>query len=95
MNPNLKQNIILPAWEIIQEHSKLKRFYFLPGLLSIIFLSVLLVYQAIYTYVEVFGYKEQAFEVILNFFHSNYALEVIIGGAIFFIIYILISPIFE
>ncbi len=95
MTQHLKQNIILPAWEIIQEHGKLKKFYFLPGVLSIIFLSVLLVYQSIYTYVEVFGYKEEAFQIILNFFHSSYALEVIIGWAIFFVIYILISPIFE
>jgi len=95
MNNKLKENIIMPAWEIIQEHSQLKRFYFLPGLLSIIFLSVLLVYQAIYTYVEIFGYKEEAFQIILNFFHSSYAVEVIIGGVIFFLIYIIISPLFE
>ncbi|MDC0506152.1 hypothetical protein OAN96_01005 [Candidatus Gracilibacteria bacterium] len=95
MQNTLKQKIIIPAWEIIQEHSTLKKFYFLPGLLSIIFLSVLLVYQAIYTYVEVFGYKEEAFQVILGFFHSSYAFEAIVGGIIFFLVYIVIAPLFE
>lgn len=95
MDLQLREKIIIPAWNIIQNHGKLKRFYFLPWLLSIVFLSVLLVYQSIYSYVVIFGYKEQAFEVILDFFHSNYALEVIITGIILFVIHMLISPICE
>jgi len=95
MDNKIQKNIILPAWDIIRNNGRLKKFYFFPGLLSIIFLSVLLVYQAIYTYVEVFGYKEDALRIILNFFHSSYALEVIIAWIIFLLVYILITPIFE
>ena len=95
MNSNLKRDIIIPAWEIIKEDSKLKKFYFFPWILSIIFLTVLLVYQSIYTYVEIFWKKEEALVIILKFFHSDYLIEVVIAAIIFLIIYITVIPIFE
>ncbi|PIE85540.1 hypothetical protein CSA08_01405 [Candidatus Gracilibacteria bacterium] len=95
MTNNFIDNIIVPAWEIVHRDSKIKKFYFFPGLLSIIFLTFLLVYQVIYTYVEVFGKKEEAFVIILDFFHSDYIFEAIISLVVFLIVYLLISPIFE
>lgn len=95
MSNILKENIILPAWKIIQNDSSIKKVYFFPGLLSIIFLTALLVYQAIYTYVEIFEKKDEAFVILLNFFHSDYLVEVIISAIIFLLVYILIMPIFE
>ena len=95
MSNILKENIILPAWEVIKNDSSIKKVYFFPGLLSIIFLTALLVYQAIYTYVEIFEKKAEAFVILLNFFHSDYLVEVLVSAIIFLIIYILITPIFE
>ncbi len=95
MGKLLKDKIIIPAWEIIKDDTKIKKFYLFPWLISILFLTVLLVYQSIYTYVVLFWKKEQALEVILNFFHSNYALEIIISSIIFLIIYFILIPIFE
>lgn len=51
---DVRENIIIPAWKIIKDDSKVKKFYIIPGVLSIIFLSGLLAYQAIYTYVQFF-----------------------------------------
>ena len=95
MGKILREKIILPSWELIKNDTKIKKFYLLPWLISIIFLSVLLVYQSIYTYVVLFWKKEQALEIILEFFHSNYAIEIIIWSIIFLIIYFLLIPIFE
>lgn len=95
MGKLLKENIIIPAWKIIKDDSKIKKFYLFPWLLSILFLTVLLVYQSIYTYVVLFWKKEEALEIILKFFHSNYAIEILIGSAIFLFIYFLLTPIFE
>ncbi|MCH8518459.1 hypothetical protein LAT59_01740 [Candidatus Gracilibacteria bacterium] len=81
--------------EIIRNDSKLKKFYFFPGLFSMVFLSLILTYQGIYTYVELLGNTDAALEVLLNFFHSGYIVEVLIGLAIVFISYIIILPIFE
>ena len=91
----MKDNIIIHAWDIIRNDSKIKWFYFLPGVLSIIFLSVLLVYQSIYTYVELFWKKEAALVIILKFFHSDYITEVIVAFIIFLIVYFILTPIFE
>lgn len=91
----LKENIIIPAWNIIKDDNKIKKFYILPWLLSIIFLTVLLVYQSIYTYVELFWKKEEALVIILKFFHSDYIVEILISAIVFIIIYFLLTPIFE
>ncbi|QFR39694.1 hypothetical protein A9Q91_05740 [Candidatus Gracilibacteria bacterium 28_42_T64] len=95
MSNHVKDNIIIPAWNIVKNDSNLKKFYLLPGILSIIFLSALLVYQSIYTYVEIIGKKEETLIIILNFFHSDYLFEVVIIAVIFLIFYFLLSPIYE
>jgi len=95
MKINLEKDIILPAWETIKNDSKAKKMYFFPGLLSIIFLTALLVYQSIYTYVVIFHQKEKALELVLKFFHSEYLVEILISAWIFLIFYILLIPIFE
>jgi hypothetical protein len=92
---DIKEKIIIPAWNIIKNDHKIKKFYFIPGLLSIIFLTAILVYQAIYTYVIIFDKKDDALVVILNFLHSGYAFEIITTTIIFIIIYLLITPVFE
>lgn len=95
MTKLIKEKVIIPAWNIIKEDSKIKKFYLLPWLLSIVFLTMLLVYQSIYTYVEIFGKKDEALVIILKFFHSDYLIEIIIAAAIFLIVYFLCTPIFE
>lgn len=95
MNNILKDKIILPWWNIVKDNTSLKKYYLFPWILSIIFLTFLLVYQSIYTYVEVFEKKDEALVLILNFFHSQYILELAIAGAIFLIIYFLTLPMFE
>lgn len=91
----IKDKVIIPAWNIIREDSRIKKFYLFPGLLSIIFLTMLLVYQSIYTYVEIFWKKDEALIIILKFFHSDYVFEIVVATIIFLIIYFLFTPIFE
>ena len=92
---SFKENIIVPSLNFIKNDSKVKKFYFIPWLLSIVFLTIILVYQSIYTYIVILGNKEKALKVILDFFHSNYAIEIIIVAIIFLIFYIITMPIFE
>jgi len=95
MNNDLKEKIILPARKVIRDDSKIKKFYLLPWLLSIIFLTFLLVYQAIYTYVVIFWNKDETLKKLLKFLESDYAIEALIVWVIFLISYFLLSPIFE
>lgn len=92
---DFKEHIVMPAWEVIKTDAKVKKFYFLPWLFSIVLLTTILVYQSIYTYVIIFWKKERALEIILNFFHSSYLLEVVVSVLIFLAIYIFLIPIFE
>lgn len=94
-NNDFKENIVYPAWEVIKNDSKVKKFYFLPGFFSIVVLTTILVYQSIYTYVVIYWKKENTLIIILDFFHSKYFWEVVISATLFFIIYLLLIPIFE
>ncbi len=99
MNNLIKEKIMIPSWKLIIHDTKIKKFYFLPWVLSIIFLTFLLVYQFIYTYVVLFWNKDKALNTILEFFHYffdiKYCIEIIIICVIFLIAYFLLSPIFE
>ncbi len=95
MDSHFTKHILIPSLELIRSDTKIKRFYFLPGLLSVIFLSVLLVYQVAYTYVVLLGNQDALFAVLLKVFHSDYISEILISSSIFIISYIILVPIFE
>lgn len=95
MTENLKKDIILKAWDLVNHDIKIKKFYFIPWLISIIFLMFILVYQVIYTYVILFHQQDKALNFILNIFHSWYLTEILIVWGIFLLFYVIIMPIFE
>lgn len=91
----MNKDIILKAWDLVNHDTKIKKFYFIPGVFSVMFLMIILVYQVIYTYVELFNQKDKALSIILNIFHSWYLSEILIIWGIFLLFYIIIIPIFE
>jgi hypothetical protein len=91
----VRDKIILPSWQLIKEDSKVKKFYLIPWLLSVIFLTALLTYQAIYTYVVIWNNQEVVLEQILHFLESKYLVEVLIISIVFLVLYFLLVPIFE
>lgn len=95
MSKNTKNEVIQKAWNIILNEPQIKKLYFIPWLLSILFLTLLLVYQVVYTYVEIFDRKDKIFEILLDIFHSTYFIELLIFWIIFVLCYIVIIPIFE
>lgn len=95
MARNIKDNIIVPSWNMITEDFALKKFYIIPWFLGFTFLMVLLVYQFTYTYVELFGNTDEVFKILLNLFHSTYLVPILITWSIFLILYFILYPIFE
>lgn len=91
----LNQKIIIPAWNIIKNDSKLKKFYVIPWILSVIFLSWILVYQTLYTYIKIFWNSEKYLDVILKYFENSNHLWIIIAIIVFIILYFILTPIFE
>ena len=78
-NNFLKEKIIIPSWETIKNDANAKKFYFLPWILSIIFLTTILVYQSIYTYV----------------LETRIWMDIFIGWGILLLLYFFIVPIFD
>lgn len=96
MNNFLKEKIIIPSWDMIKDDSNAKNFYIIPWILSIIFLTVILVYQTIYTYVNIFWKDSwKVLNTILNILDTKIWLEIFIILCILLILYFLLVPIFD
>jgi len=91
----IRQKIITPSWNLVLSKTSLKKFYILPWLLSMIFMTGLLVYQFTYTAVILFKQDDKALKVLLDFFHSSYLVPILIAAAIIVILYFVLAPIFE
>jgi hypothetical protein len=91
----MKEDIVIPAWEVASKHAEIKIFNFFPSFLSTFYLSLILLYQVSWSYINVFNLKDQFFSMVINFVHADYFGEVLVGLGIFFIGYILITPISE
>lgn len=91
----MKEDIVIPAWEVASKNAEIKIFNFFPSFLSTFYLSLILLYQVSWTYINVFNLKDQFFSMVINFVHADYFWEVLVGLGIFFIAYILITPISE
>lgn len=96
MNNFLKEKIIIPSWDMIKDDSNAKTFYFIPWVLSVIFLTIILVYQSIYTYVKIFWKDEwKILEMFLKILETNIWLEILIILWIFLLWYFILVPIFD
>jgi hypothetical protein len=69
--------------------------YFIPGILSILFMTTVLVYQSVYTYVIIAWKKNEALELMLTFLEKDYFIEILIIAIILLLLYIFLTPVFE
>lgn len=95
MSIDYKKRVIQPAWELVRERKKIKKLNIVWGFLSVVFLTVILAYQTIYTYVVIFSKEDKALELILEFFESKYLTEVLSIWWIFLLFYIILVPILD
>ncbi len=91
----MKEEIVMPAWQIASENTEIKIFNFFPSLLSTIYLAFILLYQVAWAYINVFNLKDMFFSVVVNFVHAGYFIESVAGFLIFFILFVIITPIAE
>ena len=91
----MKNNIVEPSWNLINKASSIKKFNFLPSLLSTLYLSVIVLYQISYTYIIIFNKKDEFFSLVIDFFHKSYFWEVVIWLLIWLLFYILLKPVAE
>lgn|GEM_PF-2000307 len=91
----LKEEIILPAWELVTHESLIKKFNFLPSLLSTIYLGLIILYQIAFSYVYIFRLKDQFFALVIELVHKSYFIEILVVLGCAVVLYILITPIAE
>lgn len=91
----MKEDIVIPAWEVASSNTTMKIFNFFPSLLSTVYLSLILLYQVAWTYINVFGLKDQFFVLVIDFVHTGYFLEIMLFVLGFFLLFILVTPLAE
>lgn len=91
----MKEHIALQAWEMITRFSSLKKLNFIPSLIGMIWLFLVLTYQITFTYIVVFKQKDEFLQLLSNFIHKDYFIEVLISLTILFILYIFVTPLAE
>lgn len=91
----MKDDIVIPAWEVASSNVAIKIFNFFPSLLSSIYLSLILLYQVAWSYINVFGLKDQFFGWVVNFVHNGYFFEVATAAVVFFLLFIFVTPLAE
>jgi len=58
---NMKANIVIPSFDLAHHANVIKKFNFIPSLLSTIYLSVIVLYQVAYSYIIIFQKKDEFF----------------------------------
>jgi hypothetical protein len=91
----MKEEIVLPAWQIASENSEIKVFNFFPSLLSTLYLACILLYQVAWSYIYVFNLNDQFFSLVVDFVHADYFVECIVTLVVFFLFFIIVTPIAE
>ncbi len=90
---NMKESIILPAWETVTQFHSLKKLNFVPSFVWMLWLFLILIYQITYTYVIVFEKKDELFSAIAKFAHTDYFVETIFVLGAIFLFYMILEPI--
>ncbi|MDD2516135.1 MAG: hypothetical protein PHO80_04340 [Candidatus Gracilibacteria bacterium] len=91
----MKEDIILPSWELVNKASLIKKYYFIPAFIMTVYLTFIVAYQTAYTYINIFGLKSELISWFYNFIHQGYFYIILISAIVMFITYIFIIPIAE
>lgn len=89
----MKNNIVLPSWELVTQASTIKKFNFFPSFISTLYLTWVVFYQVAYTYIVVFNKKDEFFSLIVE--NKTYFWEIIAFIISWLILYLLLKPIAE
>jgi hypothetical protein len=88
----MRESIIEPAWQLTENSTALKRFNFLPSLISTLYLSLILAYQIIFAYINLYGGSSQVFATLYAFVDQQWfwGFVVVVSGLL--VLYIFLVP---
>lgn len=90
----MRENIIIPAWELVSSAESVKKFNFFPSLIATVELGCLILYQFAWGYIYLFG-PQAILSLIVQFVHSDYLWQSVIGGIAGFVLYMFLVPFAE
>lgn len=90
-----RDHIIIPAWELVNRTRTIKKFNFFPSLISTMYLSVIVLYQVAFSYIYIFGLKDQFFSWVLQFIHESYFWQVALSVLVGLGLYLTVTPLAE
>lgn len=91
----MREEIVAPAWKLASESVTIKKFNFVPSLLATTYLSFIVLYQVAWSYVYLFKMKDQFFSLVIEFAHASYFTETLVTIGVFFLLYLIATPIAE
>ncbi len=92
---SLLQDIVTPAWKMVQEFTSVKKLNFFPALIATLWLFVLLAYQTTYVYMYLFHQSDQVVLAIENFAQSHYFYQAVGLLVLTFLGYMFLKPLAE
>ena len=92
---SMRENIVIPSWELASSNSTLKKFNFLPSFFATAYLALIVCYQVAWTYIYLFQLKDTFFKAVVDFSHTGYFLEIVGSIVLFVLLYMLLSPFAE
>lgn len=93
----MRENIVIPSWELVNKASLIKKFNAFPALLDTLYFIIIVVYQVAYTAIYfVPGAKETLFGLMTDLArHQDYAIEIWLFLGIGFLVYTVLYPMAE
>lgn len=85
----------MPAWKLASESVTIKKFNIVPSLLATTYLSLIVLYQVAWSYVNVFQLKDQFFSLVIEFTHTSFFMETLVTIGVFLALYLIVTPIAE
>lgn len=87
--------IVFPSGEFIATDigNKAKKMYYLPSLLSVIYLSAVLIYQIVSMYAAIASEKNAVFDLLSQYFRALTVVEIVIVVAVFYVLMLFLVPV--
>lgn len=91
----MKQDIIIPSWELVNKASLIKKFFLFPSIVLTGYLSVIIAYQIWYTYIYLFWLNQEFFSWLISIIQQKSGTIMIFVWIILILTYVFIIPIAE
>lgn len=88
----MNKQIVINAWELVSEFHSLKKLNFIPSIFAMAWLLLVLFYQITYTFVGIFGKKDEILTFLYSLPSHPYFLSFLIAIVGILLLYTILTP---